>query len=565
MNIIRILVTSVALLFIQACSHPIEIVGQGDVTSTPGNRSCLLEDFEAELDNCTSNYVIGAYNETYTATPRVGWQFDHWGNYCATAINNQCAFSLPAATVRQFWGQTVPPLQAVFAKYKLTGPILPDSGIHIAPPYLAQLGYQKKEFFLAGTARSYTPTTPLPTDGKLVVSADPEIAGGNYKTRLVVFQPVNPADFNGTVIVEWFNVTAGTDTNPDWIMAHNEFIREGYAYVGVSAQAVGVNALVNGATTAARYGSLSHPGDSYSYDIFTRVGLLANEASATILSGLTADRVIATGESQSASRMVTYINMVQPIENVFDGFMVHSRSGSGSSIRQDPLPNPVSYPSPAPIRDDLAVPVMVVQAEGDVINSNLGARQADTALFRLWEMAGTSHADTYTIVGINDSGTGSGALAMFGFMRAPTNPFACTYPMNSGSHHWIVQAAFHGLDSWVRTAVAPPTGPLLDDISSSPVVLARDPYGNALGGVRSPHVDVPVATLDSENGGPFFCRLFGRTMPFTVGDINSLYTDKADFMSQWVNAINVSVANGFMRQADAADLEAAANAWDFPN
>ena len=59
--------------------------------------------------------------------------------------------------------------------------------------------------------------------------------------------------------------------------------------------------------------------------------------------------------------------------------------------------------------------------------------------------------------------------------------------------------------------------------------------------------------LDSENGGPFFCRLFGRTIPFTVGEINSLYTDKADFMSQWVNAINVSVANGFMRQADAAD------------
>jgi len=218
-----------ALLLLQACSHPIEIVGEGDVTSAPGNRNCSLEDYNASDEVCSKNYVIGAYNETYTATPRVGWQFDHWGNYCTTATTNQCSFNVSAATVQQFWGETIPPLQAVFAKYKLTGPILPDSGISLAPAYLAQLGYQKKEFFLAGTARSFTPTLPLPTDGKLVVTADPEVLEGNYKTRLMVFRPLDPADFNGTVIVEWLNVTVGADSNPDWIMAHNEFIREGNA------------------------------------------------------------------------------------------------------------------------------------------------------------------------------------------------------------------------------------------------------------------------------------------------------------------------------------------------
>lgn len=566
MKLLKLVSISIALLLIQACSHPIEIVGEGDVTSA--SRNCLLEDYTAGQDNCRKNYVVGAYNVNYTATPRVGWQFDRWGNYCTSATSNQCAFNTTAAIVQQFWGQTMPPLQAVFAKYKLTGPILPDSGITISPPYLAQYGYQKKEFFLAGTARSYTPATPLPIDGKLFVTADPEVADGNYKTRLIVFRPIDEADFNGTVIVEWFNVTAGSDTNPDWIMAHNEFIREGYAYVGVSAQAVGVNALTNGAATAARYGSLVHPGDSYSYDIFTRAGLLAKEASATLLGGLTADRVIATGESQSASRMVTYINAVQPLEQVYDGFMVHSRSGSGSSIRQAPLANPVSYPSPAPIRDDLNVPVMVVQAEGDVVNSNLLARQPDTALFRLWEMAGTSHADAYTLLGLSDPGDGTAAASMFLFMRglpAPYNPFGCTYPINAGPHQWIVQAAFHGLDTWVRTAVAPPTGPLLNVISSSPVVLERDANGNALGGVRSPHVDAPVATLDGVNDGVFFCRLFGRTIPLTPTQIQTLYADKPDFMTQWVNSINTNVANGFMRQADAAALEAAANAWAFPN
>ena len=93
----------------------------------------------------------------------------------------------------------------------------------------------------------------------------------------------------------------------------------------------------------------------------------------------------------------------------------------------------------------------------------------------------------------------------------------------------------------------------------------RDSHGNALGGVRSPHVDVPVATLDSVNSGPFFCGLFGRTIPLSVDQVYSLYPDKADFTAQWLDSINANVANGFLLQADGDQLEAAADSWDFPN
>jgi hypothetical protein len=75
------------------------------------------------------------------------------------------------------------------------------------------------------------------------------------------------------VIVEWLNVTAGADSPPGWIMAHNEFIREGYVWIGVSAQAVGVNAMKNNANTGARYASLSHLVDSYSYSMHSHIGL----------------------------------------------------------------------------------------------------------------------------------------------------------------------------------------------------------------------------------------------------------------------------------------------------
>jgi len=567
-----LLAAAAALTLVQACSHPIDIVGEGDVNSSSGTRNCTLEDHAASADNCSKNYVIFGYNETYSAVPRPGYLFDRWGNYCMNASDNQCAFNVSAEIVGQFWGESVPPLQAVFARHKVTGPVLPDFGITLGTggPYP---GYQMKEYFLSGVAQSYTPTLPLPDDGKLHVTADPAVVSGiygNYKTRLVVLRPVDPAKFNGTVIVEWLNVTAGADSPPDWIMAHNEFIREGYAWIGVSAQAVGVNALKSGAA-AARYASLVHPGDSYSYDIFSHAGRHAKEPGALILGGLTAERIIAAGESQSASRMVTYINAIQPMDQVYGGFFVHSRSGSGAAIKQSPLPA-YPYPSPAPIRDDLDVPVMVVQAEGDVISSNLAARQADTPLFRAWELAGASHADAYTIAGLGDLGDGSIATAMFGYMRAPINPFACDSPINAGPHHWIVQAAFHGLDTWVRTLqdpnvadVAPPVGAPLAVLSSSPVVLERDAQGNALGGVRSPHVDVPVATLDSVNGGIFFCRLFGRTIPLSSDQILALYPTKQDFLDQWVDAINDGIANGFLRPADAAELTAAAEAWNFPN
>src|SRR6185436_11972827 len=143
---------------------------------------------------------------------------------------------------------------------------------------------------------------------------------------------------------------------------------------------------------------------SFSYAIFTEAGRQIRSHPEQVLGGLVPQRLIAAGESQSASRMVTYIDAIHPLVHVYDGFMVHSRSSGGAPLTQAPLAS-VPLPSPVSIRGDLDVPVMVVQAEGDVIGSNLGARQPDTPTFRSWEIAGTSHADAYTVqVGFADEG-----------------------------------------------------------------------------------------------------------------------------------------------------------------
>src|SRR4029077_4066565 len=221
---------------------------------------------------------------------------------------------------------------------------------------LATVGYEQAEFFLTGTANADAPTATLTGDGRWSVAPSSQ---ATYTTRVIVNRPIEPRRFNGTVFVEWLNVSIGTDVGVDWGFGHNELIRRGYAWVGVSAQAVGLNAAK--AADPARYASLSHPGDSYSYDMFTQAGQAIRDHSAQILGGLAPKKLIAAGESQSAGRMVTYINAVHPLVNVYDGFLVHSRGARGAALSQSPLPA-IAAPSPTQlIRTDLDVPVFTFQ------------------------------------------------------------------------------------------------------------------------------------------------------------------------------------------------------------
>lgn len=118
----RQLITLLGLVFLlQGCSHPIDIVGEGDVLSASGNRDCLLEEHAAGLDNCSKNHVVDDYQETYFAVPRAGWQFHRWANYCVDNTSGECGFNVPAETVHQFWGMTAPPVTAIFRPTVNTG------------------------------------------------------------------------------------------------------------------------------------------------------------------------------------------------------------------------------------------------------------------------------------------------------------------------------------------------------------------------------------------------------------------------------------------------------------
>jgi hypothetical protein len=447
----------------------------------------------------------------------------------------------------------------------VTGPIADPSDISlpIASYPLSSVGYHESEFFFSGTASAYTNTAPFGTNGQWSVAPASTAA---YESRLVVVAPNNPAKFSGTVIVEWVNVSNGDDAVPDWEYMHDEMIRSGDVYVAVDAQAVGINALK--AVDPARYGALNSPGDSYSYDIFSQGGMALRADASQILPGLHAKSFIADGESQSASRMVTYIDAVAPLNHVFDGYFVHSRGDSGAALSQAPQPA-ISVPSPLATRTDQTVPVLTFETETDVLSPVFDyypATQADSKYFRLWEVAGTTHIDSdVLLLAQEDDNSWAFNQQDFAQMFSPQESedtvggnLTCTVPFNTGEETYVARAAIHDLTQWVNTGVPPKSMPHFDiSTASGTPAYETDSNGNVVGGVRTPAVDTPVATLSglSPAGAPGFCILFGQTKPFSVQKLESLYPTHKAFVADWDRSVQRDLKAGYLLPQDAAALE----------
>jgi hypothetical protein len=357
-------------------------------------------------------------------------------------------------------------------------------------------------------------------------------------------------------------------------------LRQGSVWVGVSTQRVGVEGGGNKMgefrvlkiADPERYGTLNHPGDNYSYDIFSQAGATVWQQSDTILGGLEPTTVIGMGESQSAFRMTSYLNAVAPTHDVYSGYLVHSRGMRGANLYcatncADPGdPSDVKGPGVALIRTDLQRPVLNFSAETDVVGTNLGYRKAeqpDTDFFRGWEVTGTAHGDAYSLgIGDSDTGSGNGDQGLFDAQfGAPSSVYMgiieCGLPINAGPHTYVLRSAIHSLDQWVRTGTPPASMPKLDN-KADLTGFNLDAQGNALGGIRTPFVDVPLAALSGigQEGGSF-CGLFGTTRSFTADELAALYPTAEDFIAKWNAATDAAVESGAILAVDAEHIKAA--------
>jgi hypothetical protein len=226
---------------------------------------------------------------------------------------------------------------------------------------------------------------------------------------------------------------------------------------------------------------------------------------------------------------------------------VHARGGAASELHDHVDPRRLREGAAVPFRPDLRVPVLVVEAETDLITLGYrDARQDDAERLVVWEMAGTSHADAYTFgAGFADDGL-QPIEQLAASWRPPTRLFGQTLdlPVNAGPQHWILDAAVRSLGAWVGDGRRPPAAPRLELEGDG---FRTDALGNARGGIRTPHVDVPVAVLSGlGNGGTPMAFLTGSTRPFPRAQLLELYGTRGGYLERFRASAEATVEAGFL-------------------
>ena len=436
---------------------------------------------------------------------------------------------------------------------------------------LSTHGFVQEEFFLGGEASAYeaAPGTSLGEDGHWQVRAN---RAARFRTRILVTRPADPARFSGTVLLSWLNVTAGYEI----VGASEAALRAGDASVAVSAQRVGIEGLPGAeerglrAWDPERYGSLEHPGDDHSFDIFTHaaraVGRDRGALAVDPMAGLPVRQVIATGGSQSAIRLNSYLNGIQPLEGALDGALPSVSTGYATVFDTRALEARTGAPDMASImatmcrtriRDDLDVPVLLVTTETEA-PGYLPLRQPDTDRFRTWEIAGAAHSGA---AGANDA-----IVRMFERDGLPVPPGmgaegAAGPQPNSISYLPVMAAATRHLRTWVEGGAPPPSFELIR-FAGDPLQIVRDEHGNAVGGIRMPELEVPVARYRGSGEGDQLASLSGSTTPFPEDELRRLYRDRADYLEQYAAAVRRGVEQGLFLAEDADSIvTAAADRW----
>jgi hypothetical protein len=244
------------------------------------------------------------------------------------------------------------------------------------------------------------------------------------------------------------------------------------------------------------------------------------------------------GESQSAGRLVTYVDAVQPIADIYDGFLIHSRGGGGAPL----TPEGSALGSGAVhIRDDLGDPVLQFETETDAFGS-LGfaaAQPDDSDTLRTWAVAGTAHADQ-SILDYN-----SALSSAFGLNLGDVCPV-----INDGPMAEVLRAAVAAVRTWVADGEPAPIAPRFEVENGK---IARNDLGVALGGIRTPPVDAPTVVLSGEPvpGTSVLCSLFGNMTPISSTQLSTLYPTHQDYVDAVTASADAAVGSGFLLQPEA--------------
>jgi hypothetical protein len=466
-------------------------------------------------------------------------------------------------------------------------PVTPDSypfgAAHHTrvPTDLKKIGYVEEEFLVEGKANIYE----WPEKGSAIVRTE----NAPYTTRILMRRPAGKSKFSGNVIVEMLNPSNMFDLNIGWAISHGQFARSGDAWVGITAKPVSVVALKN--FNPKRYSDLSfanplmldNPGNcskvardserttenGLAWDIFTQVGawLRSREPSNPLNYGAgkndkhPVQYLYGWGYSQTGMFLYAYINAIHPLvlqsdgKPPYDGYLIGVASGP-SGLNQCSAPIPPGDPR-GQVKN-AGVPVVRVMSQSDYL-SGIAARRPDgdvaPDLFRNYEIAGSAHAtpDELDFAASPEDIVRAGRTVPA--MKCTEGPRS-RFP-NSVAFNAILQ----NLELWVSKHIPPPRAEPIKVENGKPVL---DKFGNVIGGVRSPYVDVPASTWFGNSTGESFCFIAGHEVPLDRAQLKKLYPNHKAYVNAVAKNLTSLISERFVTKVDAKKLLGEAKKAEIP-
>ena len=439
-------------------------------------------------------------------------------------------------------------------------------------------GYVEEEFFVSGRANVYD----WAANGTLSVRTP----AAPYTTRMLLRRPADPQRFSGNVIVEIANGARGFDFNFVWGVSHDYFMENGDVFVVLTLAQGNLEGLK--LFDPVRYAPLSManpaPDESCAsgrgggapttstfeeglrWDILSQVAALLKAARpGGPLPGFNVQRAYMT--AYNPGEMPTYMAAVHPRarlangDPVYDGYIQH----------RHPRPVRIRRCAPAPAADDprqtlpsLDVPLIRIMPETDVITLSRFRREDSDApgdRYRLYEVAGGSHADGWfypfqpSVEVLKKVGSNYPYLASWPFHnQCEPEMMLIMTPINT----YVMDAAFANLTHWVRDGIAPPRAAriAIENVSTPQARVVRDESGNAVGGVRTPYVDVPIATYHTSSVGDTFCPEVGHLEPFGWARLNRLHGTPENYAAKVAQSVDRLVQERWLTESDGRKIKA---------
>ena len=401
-----------------------------------------------------------------------------------------------------------------------TGDSVPYGSADADVAKLAVFGYVQQEFFISGTT-----------------------AGKPYTTRILVRRPADPSQFSGIVVAESIRSTGSRSM---WGI-RTYLMRNGHAYVELGSNRLGIHNLVK-PSNPTRYAALNVPDPGglffgHVHEIIAQGGmLLKSDPPDGPFAGFRVRRVILAGCSEQGLIIRLYMRDSHGLYRmagghpVFDGYFPACVADWPTSLSGLVVENF----TPSPI--DVPVINLATQQEPESWpDSGRLYRRPDSDepddRFCLYEVAGMPH-------GVTRRRT-PGATTCDG-QRTSRFP----------SEH-VTNNALDKLIRWVDQGIVPPRADRLATAGpAGPIEV--DENGNAVGGVRTTCLDVPIAAYRT-------CMLSGYEVPFSPQRLAERYQSSGDYVNQVNRRLDELIREGWYLEEDAQEIrtEAAQIALDW--